>query len=144
MKTMLLLIALIFASPVFAGSANCTNTQAVTTAQELHLTSADCIIHVNVPTSAMGYVRGYLPEPMESSAGDEFTIENASPFLTESGSYFDEELNAWVYYSDDYTGGVGLEAAYPGSSEESSTFAPGRYVKAVFDGARWQFSDGAL
>ncbi len=139
MRSFIVLLLALFASTAHAGSANCTNSQTLSSPQLLTLTPSDCIIVADIPTENMGAIDAHLPE--SANEGDEFTIQDTSPYLTESGSYFNEETQEEVFYSYDYTGGVGLTAP---SSDAVWSFSPSRYVKAVYTSGVWTFSDGNL
>jgi hypothetical protein len=147
MKTVMAILALIFtlSAPAYAGSANCTNARTITEgATNVPLTGDDCILEINIPLESMAAFTGNLPT--SASPGDEFTLKNLSPYLNESGSYFDEETQEWVYYSVNYTGAIGLNAEYPeeSSSDGWYTNTPGYFIKAVYDGTHWQFSSDLL
>src|SRR6185295_13165295 len=99
MKFIFLLFSLM-SSAVLAGSANCTNEREVTSGFDGALSPSDCILVVNIPTDEMDYVRGYLPLAVNATEGDEFTIKDTSPYLTDS--YEDPETHEIIYYN--YTG----------------------------------------
>lgn len=141
-----ILFVLCFSSFSYAGSANCTGSVTITSGMDRALTSDDCIIVVNIPLENMTYARGFLPLPANATTGDEFTIKDISPAAHYEGEYEDPETHEMVQYSFDMTGGVGLEAVYPGEEfgESYWSFSPNHYIKAVFDGERWVFSDGEV
>lgn len=137
-----ILVSMLLAAVTWAGSANCTSSVTITAGVDGPISSGDCIIVVNIPVENMDYVRGYLPAPEGSTAGDQFTIKDVSPPINDS--YEDPETHEIIPFS--YTGGVGLQACYTNEEECEAdwSFSPNRFVKAVLVNGRWVLTDGDL
>lgn len=148
-----LIVLMFFISTyAFAGSASCTATSSVSVPGNYYAADPLCIIQAQVPLNSFGLVRYYLPA--SPYTGQEFTLQENSDTQNDSGSYWDNELQEWVYYSYDFTGGVEFEVPNPqtyqimfpdtSTSSAVANFTNGRYIKVIFDGETWQYSDGTF
>lgn len=146
MKTLIAFIFTVLSTTAYAGSANCSNITHVTASGvDIYPSNSECVI--SIEKSISEYTVVHLPT--SPSTGDEFTVEDHSPYnLDTCDPYFDEELQETLYLC--YPAGVEVVSVDAPSvlvDGSNSLVMSGYYwqsspnrqrVKFTFDGTDWQ------
>lgn len=147
MKSLFIVLSILFSTPVYAGAANCSGTTQITASGlDYYASTSDCIISVEKTVSEDTFIH----LPANAQAGDEFTIQdNTSYSLDTCDSYYDEESMQTIYYCWPY--GFSIQSMDAGNGvlvDGGDLLSDAGYylvgsphrdrIKLTFDGSNWQ------